>query len=217
MRAIRYITAAAFLFASSAQAALISVTADVGWSCGTGSGGFEPGCSPNVERGMMNFVYNTSIADSDASPATGVYGGAIVAFTMTVEQQTRPDLFFTLAPGPNAFNVYTAAGDKGFSVVLTAQEHSGAYGYVDFQFNGYAVGLPLDDLIPSRSYWDRAGAYVAWASVDNVSETDWGINFRAVTLVPTSGTLALLLGGAISLTAGAVARRRADDRPRSHC
>lgn len=210
MRAIRCIAAAAFLFASSAHAALISVTADIGWSCGTGTGGFEPGCSPDVERGMMNFVYNTSISDSDASPATGVYSGAIVAFTMTVEQQTRPDLFFTLAPGPNSFNVSTASGDKGFSISLTAQEHSGAYGLVDFIFNGYAVGPSLwpHDSIPAASYWERATAYVAWA-VEGPTETDWGINFRAVTLVPVTGTLALLFGGALPLLAGGLLRRRA--------
>lgn len=103
----KIILALAMLVASSAQGALISVTAESGWSCSTGGGeGFEPGCSPDAELGMLNFVYDTTTPDSSPDPAMGVYSGALVAFTMTVEQQTRPDLFFTLAPGPNAMLVY---------------------------------------------------------------------------------------------------------------
>lgn len=219
MRVIRCIAAAAFLFASGAHAALISVTADVGWSCGTGTGGFESGCTPQVEWGKMNLVYNTSVSDSDASSTHGAYSGAIVAFTMTVEQQSRPDLFFTLAPGPNAFEVWTGNGDKAFSISLTAQDQSGAYGYVGFRLNGYRTGLLLpDDLIYSTSDWAKAIGYVASAytgppAADWVSETDWSTGFRAVTLVSTADTLALLLGGAVPLFAGALVRRRvAGDR-----
>lgn len=211
MRTIRWITAAAFLIASSAQAALISVTADVGWSCATGTGGFEPGCIPDVERGMVNFVYNTSIPDSDPSSTNGAYSGAIVAFAMTIEQQSRPDLFFTLAPGANSMTTsFSSLGDKYVTMSLTASDQSGAYGNVGFLLRAdIPRGAPPYDSIPLADAWSTAGAR-AGSAVGIANETDWGINFRAVTLVPTSNTLALLLAGAIALSACAVARRTVD-------
>lgn len=187
----KWILALAMLVAGSAQAALISVTAESGWSCSTGGGeGFEPGCTPDAERGMMNFVYNTSTADSDPDPTRGVYAGALVAFTMTVEQQTRPDLFFTLAPGSNALLVYFW-GEKGVTLEFTATEQSGAYGDSSdmfFRLNVGNAGFHSDDSIPLVSYWERAFAYVGYAGA--VGETDWAVGFRAVE-IPLPNTLAL--------------------------
>lgn len=184
----------AMLVATSAQASLISVTANSGWSCGTGTGGFEPGCSPNVEFGMMNFVYDTSVLDSDPDPLSGVYLGALVAFTMTVEQQTRPDLFFTLAPGPNELRVPSFA-EKWVRLRFVATEQSGAYGDSSdmlFSLGFYHAGIFADDSLPGASYWEGATALVG--DVAGVNETDFAWNIRAVE-IPVPGTLALICIG----------------------
>lgn len=99
MRIMGSLAVAAVLAAGSlgAQASLVVVTAPVGWSCGTGTGGFEPGCTPDVERGTLNFTYELSTPDSDPDPLRGAFQGAITSFSMTVKQQTRPDLNFVLA------------------------------------------------------------------------------------------------------------------------
>lgn len=201
MRVIRCIAAAAFLFASSAQAALISVTADTGWYAVAFEGVVIP------EYGTMNLVYDTSVPDSDPSPTVGLYQGAIISFVMTVEQQNRPDLFFTLAPGSNSMRISFPVGDKAFQIFLTALDQSGAYGLVPVYLQGYRSGGPQDDLIPDAGYWGSR-TFAQPSSVGPAQETDWGWNFRAVTLVPTAGTLALLLGGAAPLIAGGLVRRR---------
>lgn len=211
MRVIRGIAAAAFLVASSAHAALISVTADTGWFAVAFEGVVIP------ELGTMNMVYDTSVLDSDPSAAVGVYDGAIVSFTMTVAQQNRPDLFFTLAPGSNSIRISFPTGNKAFQLSFTAQDQSGAYGLVAAYLQGYRIySGPFDDLIPDAAYWNSGiAAQPGW--VGPAQETDWGWNFRAVTLVPTSDTLALLLAGAIPLTAGAIAGQRVGRRCRSRC
>jgi len=196
----KWILALAMLVAGSANAALISVTANSGWSCGTGDGGFEAGCTPDVEYGMVNFVYDTSVPDSNPnpSPEIGVYSGALVAFTMTVEQQTRPDLFFTLAPGPNTLRVGLYEGVTFLRLEFNATEQSGAFGESsDMQFGlniygGFYVDMPEMSL-PGVSYWDSATAYVGGASGPGggASETDWAWSFRAVE-IPLPGTLALM-------------------------
>lgn len=201
----KLLLALAMMVATSTQAALISVTADSGWSCGTGIGGFELGCTPDVEWATINFVYSTSTHDTDPDPTWGAYEGALVAFTMTVEQQSRPDLFFTLAPGTNSI-VVSYWGEKGLTLLFTATEQSGAYGDnsdMHFQLNVGNAGLHSDDSIPGVSYWERAFAYVG--SAGGVSETDWAWNFRAVSFAPLPGTLALL---SLGLAGFAAARRR---------
>lgn len=209
MRAIRYIAAAAFLFASSAQAALISVTADVGWYAIPFEGVVIP------EYGTMNLVYDTSVTDSDPSATTGRYDGAIVSFVMTVEQQNRPDLFFTLTPGPTSISVYSSAwsGDTGIEIALTATEHSGAYGAAsNMPFFGRVIwpGHPFGDLLPAASDWHKtpAGPFAYVAYLGPALETDWAWNFRAVTLVPAPGSAALLLLGACVLAGGGFTGRR---------
>lgn len=212
MQIIRCIMAAAFLWASSAQAALVSVTADTGWFAVAFEGVVIP------EYGTMNLVYDTSVPDSDPSSTYGRYDGAIVSFVMTVTQQNRPDLFFTLAPGPNSLKVGYPNGNKFFTIRLTAMDQSGAYGLVPVVLNGYrAASLGLDDLMPDAAYWNSGIVAAAGSSVGPAQETDWGWNFRAVTLVPTTGTVALLFGGVAPLVAGGLLRRRvARNRGTSH-
>lgn len=204
MRTIRGLVAAGFLMASSAHAALISVTADTGWFAVPFEGIVIP------EYGTMNLVYDSSVTDSNPDPTVGVYNGAIVSFTMTVEQQNRPDLFFTLAPGPNALTVGYPLGNKFFTLTLTAEDQSGAYGQVPVVLNGYRVfSTGLDDLMPDAAYWE-SGIVAFVGSVGPASETDWGWNFRAVTLVPTVGTFSLMIGGLVPIAATRFLRRRSD-------
>jgi hypothetical protein len=85
-RALALITS--LTFTVSAQAGLINLTVPVGWSCATGTGGFEPTCDPAVETGWMSLTYLTDVADSDTF-TTGRFENAIVDFSMTVAEFPR--------------------------------------------------------------------------------------------------------------------------------
>lgn len=215
MRVIRCIAAAAFLFASSAHAALVSVTADTGWFAQSFEGVVIP------EFGTMNLVYDTSVTDSDPSPTVGRYDGAIVSFVMTVEQQNRPDLFFTLAPAPTTITVLVGPGDGAVvEFLLTATEQSGAYGIAsDMTFRGRVLwfrDIYPGDSLPRVADWNTG--YGGWpgpvahvASLGPALEHDWAWNFRAVEL-PLTGTWPLMVGGALPLLAFGLKNRRAARR-----
>ena len=198
----------------SEASTLVSVSAPVGWSCGTGTGGFEAGCNPNVEQGTFGFTYDLSVADSDPDPTRGLFQGAITSFHMTVQQETRPDLQFTLA-GANSITLGSPGGDLGFSLNLAAFDQSGSLGTATIRLNVYRVSYLMshpDGLnhLPGASFWSGATAFVGNVSGAgyNVNETDWGVSFSAngaERRIPEPATGVLMLVG---LAAVAFAPRR---------
>lgn len=196
----------------SEASTLVTVSAPVGWSCGTGTGGFEAGCNPNVEQGTFGFTYDLSVADSDPDPTRGVFQGAITSFYMTVQQKTRPDLLFTLA-GANSITLGSPGGDLGFRLDLAAFDQSGSMGTASIWLNVYRVSYLMShpdglNYLPGASFWSGAVAFVGNVSGAgyNVNETDWGVAFDASGAeqrAPEPGTVGLmLLGlGAVAFTA----------------
>jgi hypothetical protein len=191
---------------SSSQATLIDVTSAVAWSCGTGSCGFEPGGDPDVERGRLAFQYVLESPDVDPDPLRGLFAGAITAFRMVVDQQTRPDLVFTLA-GPSQISFVRYSVRVGLSLDVAAFDESGALGFGTFHlpvYVNFSSSYPSGNVnvLPDAAFWLNAYGYMG--SGFGEGETDWGSNFSAVQVAtvpePSSLSLAgyaclLLLGG----------------------
>lgn len=199
LKAIAPRVAASALVAVSAIAhgALITVEAAVGWSCTTGNGGFEPGCTPDVELGRLRFSYEAVFADSNPAPDTGTFSGLITDFRMTVAQDARPDLEFQLVGGGSmSFTRFGAGGaDQRLTINVVVDDLSGSLGIGSLSLNVYNTNyLSTLDAPPAVAFW--LGAFANVGTGYGASERDWGTNFRATIPEPGSamlGALALLL------------------------
>ncbi len=184
----RILAALLLCFAASVHAAHVSVTAQAGWFASTFEG-------LGLELGWVNFTYDQSAPDSDPDPARGEYRDALTSFTMTVGQQSRPDLFFTLSSEPSLMVVGSgvAHGDASVQIIATLTEHSGAYGDLAGHFTMYRPGPADDDALPGASFWNSSAPHVVAfvGSLGPAVETDWAWDFRA-TEIPAPGSAALL-------------------------
>jgi hypothetical protein len=189
---------ALLIWINPAQASLIQVSGQLGWSCGTGSGGFEPGCAPDVERGTFSFAYDTSVIDSDSRIGYGLFLDAFRSFTMTVEQTTRPDLLFTLTGGENAITRGLSGDADWLRITVALAEVSSAVSASSFTFNFLVccrgVGFP-DETPTIENYWSRS-PYGLVAYGTGVGETDWLYNatLRAAVIPEPSAPLLLTIG-----------------------
>jgi hypothetical protein len=194
------ILAASLLFASNdTSAALVTVAADVTWTCTTGNGGFEAGCNPDVETGNIVFNYWSDVIDTDQGLSAGQFESPLASFSMTVEQQSRPDLVFSLS-GPSAIRfAANSSGDTLLQLTADVLDQSGSLGYGSFVLNVYRTNF-LGDVneLPGASFWNGAIAYVGVGY--GVSETDWASNFTvSATEIAEPSTIAAVVFGLIAL------------------
>lgn len=181
---------------------LIRLTGAVGWSCGTGTGGFESGCQPNVEQGRFDLIYDPLIPDSDSRNEVGLFRGAITYFTMTVSQTTRPDLLFSLVGRGDIYRGFTSAGGEGMSWHITLSEDRNTFPISLFTFGMYFSGWAenVNEVPTTENLWQRQVTGLV-ASGAGVSETDWLYPGSLVASsiarpVPIPSTLWLCLVGA---------------------
>lgn len=181
------LAAAMLLLSFAANAALIRVTADTGWFAISfeGLGG--------VERGPVTLVYDTA-------------DGSVDSFTLTLDQQNRPDLQFV---GTGQITFGSLNGTAWFSILVDAMDLSGAIAPGQFTLGGYRLSYPFSGP-QGVDYWSsgvvaEVGAYLPNGTLPyGALEHDWAVNFAAVE-VPEPPSLALVLACALGL---AVARRR---------
>lgn len=199
-----------------AMASEILVSGNVGWSCGTGTGGFEPLCNPDVERGYFELLYDDSAVDSDPAYETGLFDSSVLSFRMIVEQSTRPNLEFELASGPTQISSRVLGGsDLSVSFRFLMSEASALFpvsevslGFVSVSFLSRG-GDP--SLAPTLAFWDNAYGHGANVrpldgSFRTVGETDWAPRPIA-SPAPEPETLAMALLG-LTMVGGAVLRSR---------
>ena len=182
-----------------ARADIVLVTAQVGWSCGTGTGGFEPGCSPDLEQGQLTMTYDSAAIDTDAAPGQGTFVNPLYSFRMTVEQTARPDLVFTLAGSSRL-----GFGSDGFGSKLTLHvdvvDESGALGRGSFILDVVSPDDLLDhDQMPQVPFWQFARGI--GGSGYGVQETDWAPGFAA-TAVTEPISIACVVTGLCLLRLG---------------
>lgn len=217
LAALRLIATAIPLLTTALPSAAtqISVSADVGWSCGTGTGGFEAGCI--TERGRLEFTYEDSVLDTNPDPNAGTFEGAIVSFRMLVNQELRPDLRFALVPGPSRITTTAlGAGDLYATFSWLGTEASGLFPASSFSFSVYNVSNLSHEggslsAVPSLAFWQGATAYGASVAPLNgtatVGETDWGQSFVA-SAAPEASSLAMAALGLLIVGAATPAGRR---------
>lgn len=195
---------------------LIEVTGLTGWSCGTGTGGFEGRCGhgENVEKGPFDLIYDPLIPDSDDRDTVGVFRGAITQFTMTVRQSARPDLLFTLVGRGDILLGYASDGAEAMTWRMTLSEANNAFAPSAFYFNMYFSGWPGDvNQSPNiENLWYRnVTGYVAGGG--GVSETDWLYSGSLIVTaiprpMPVPGTPWLCLTALAALGIRRLRRRR---------
>jgi hypothetical protein len=210
MKRLLALTIGTVLFlAASAHAALIEVSGRSDWSCGTGTGGFEPGCSPDVETGVFSFTYDADAVDEDPAILRAVYSNIIRSFTMTVEQESRPDLLFTLASPVNSLRSgVSQSGETYVTFSVTLAESNNVVGTSAFTFNTYRNGVPIvPSVLPTPdNYWPR-NIIGFVGSGAGVTETDW-LHPGSITsrVIPEPAAPLLLAAGLLALIS--VRRRR---------
>lgn len=180
--------------AMAADSPFVRAAGPVTWWCGTGSGGFEPGCSPDPERGTLEFIYRDDVVDSNPDADGGLFLNPLVSFRMVVEQSSRPDLVFSLS-GPSQFQTYRPNVGDDMAVVLTvvARDESGALPDLRFFFPFMSRLLTTPNRLPTADERIFAMTIARGCTLDGstipgldtkcVSETDWG-GLTSVTSVP---------------------------------
>lgn len=189
------------------------ITGEVGFSCGTGTGGFEKYCSDgeNIERGSFSLTYELSGRDSDLSEDRGFFRSAIKSFEMTVSQINRPHLYFSLV----GHGDLQRSGNDWVWWQMKLAEENGVVAPSSFMFGLYQLQLSNPNELPTSDFWSR-GVVGLLGGGAGVSETDWLYpdSLRAGTVpgpvaIPESGSLWLML---IGLAGAAVQRRSARKR-----
>lgn len=184
---------------------LVQVTGEVGFSCTTGTGGFEKYCEDHhIETGMLSLIYDPIIPDSDHSEHHGLFRGTIRSFEMTVSQVNRPDLSFSLA---GRGDIYRGWDGDWFTWTMTLKEANDVFAPSLFSFGMYLQGAGNPNEMPAADIWPLVTAFGGGGA--GVNETDWlySGNLSASTIprpVPAPPSIWLLLIG----TAGALLQRR---------
>lgn len=192
----------------AAPISLIELRGQVGFSCGSGSGGFEQQCSggENIEMGPFSLLYDPSVSDTDPSPDKGLFEGAIRAFTMTVSQLKRPALVFSLVGSGDFERSVSPSNEDRLFWRMTLAEQNNVVAPSEFVFRllNQTAGDP--NTMPSIDYWSTVAADGVTGA--GVAEIDW-LQSTSITvdtdpgLLPTPSSLWLLMIGA----AGAVLQR----------
>lgn len=177
---------------------LVQVTGEVGFSCTTGTGGFEQYCvDHHIETGTLSLVYDSSIPDSDHSEHSGLFRGTIRSFEMTVSQVNRPALSFSLV-GRGDIHRDGLNGDWfGWSMIL--KEENGVVEPSLFWFGMYQPWPGNPNEMPSADVWPEVIAFGGGGA--GVNETDWlySGNLRVSSMptpIPAPPSIWLLLIGA---------------------
>lgn len=181
---------------------LVKLTGQVGFSCFTGTGGFEQNCSASehVERGSFSLVYDPSIRDTDPGSSSGLFRGAIKSFTMTVSQVNRPDLSFSLVESGDFYRDFDADGwgSDWLRWNMMLDEEHGVVGRSLFSFGMYQQAWGNPNEMPSIDFWSGVTGFVGGGA--GVNETDWLNSSLDVEIipnpVPAPGSLWLMLIGA---------------------
>lgn len=193
-----------FAFVATAKAAIIQVASPTAWSAGTGTGGFEV-FPADLEPGSLVITYNTNVADTNPTAGVGEYANAIIGFTMSVEQQTRPDLMFILS-GPSKITTDSST-PWDFWITFEAQTTELNGNFQDMWFRvALAFSVPLDypetlpgpELFSRILYW-KLGMGTG-ADGFSVSETDYFYAPQATYIeVPEPASSALMFAALLSL------------------
>lgn len=187
---------------------LIELRGQVGFSCGSGSGGFEHQCfgGENIEMGPFSLMYDPSIPDTDPRPDKGLFEGAIKSFTMTVSQLNRPDLVFSLVGQGDFERSISPFSENWLFWRMTLAEQNNVIAPSEFLFGMFNQAAGDPNTMPGIDYWSSVAA--AGVTGAGVSETDW-LQSPSITvhtdpgLLPAPPSLWLLLIGA----AGAALQR----------
>lgn len=146
------------------------VSGEVGFSCGTGTGGFEKYCSDgeNIERGHFSLTYELSVRDSDSSVEGGLFRGAITSFEMGVSQINRPYLYFSLVGYGDIYR----SGNDWIWWRMTLAEANNVFEPSRFSFGLVQTQLANPNELPTSDFWlhNVIGLLGEGAGV---SETDW--------------------------------------------
>jgi hypothetical protein len=182
---------------------LIKLTGQVGFSCGTGTGGFEQYCptGDHVERGTFSLIYDPSIPDTDPGANSGLFQGAITSFVMTVSQVNRPELRFSLVGRGDFHRQFgvDGTGPDWMSWNMMLDEENGAVERSLFSFGMFPQTWDDPNGMPSTDFWSAVTGLGAGGA--GVHETDWlyGGSLRTEIVpnpVPVPGSPWLMLIGA---------------------
>lgn len=188
--------------ARAAPTPVIQVNGQGGWSCGTGTGGFEPSnCEPEfIEPSAIHFTYKLNGADTDPDPAYGLFRNVITEFTMVVEQLTRPALEFSLANSDS--EIHLDGSSSFMNIVVWLREKNNAIPVSLASFGFYVQSFIDPNATPDvDNFWSLSPVAFA-ANVGNVGETDYMYAYtvsQEMLEVPLPGTLWLLVAGIMAL------------------
>ncbi len=192
---------------------LVKLTGQVGFSCGTGNGGFERNCAEgeHVERGGFSLIYDPSVLDTDPGANKGLFQGAIKSFSMTVSQVNRPDLSFSLVGPGDFYRDSDGMGTDWMTWKMTLAETNGVVQPSAFSFGMVPLWSEDPNEIPSIDFWSAVIGLGAGGA--GVHETDWlyGGSLNAEIIpspVPAPGSLWLMLIGAGGVLAQRLRRRK---------
>lgn len=179
---------------------LIELTGQVGFSCSTGTGGFENYCfkGENVERGAFRLVYDPLIPDTDRSTNTGLFRGTIRSFEMTVSQVNRADLAFSLVGQGNFYRGSLDPDWVTWSMILKEENDVIETSWFSFGMYNHSAGHNPNEM-PNIDFWSHPLVGLVGGGA-GVNETDWlssPISARTIPRpIPVPSSLWLLLIGA---------------------
>lgn len=163
---------------------LVEIRGLVGFSCSSGSGGFEQDCvNDNIEIGPFSLIYDPSVPDTDSSQDRGLFQDAIRSFSMTVSQKYRPDLVFSLVGYGDFHRLRTAQLEGWLYWDMILSEKNNVLPPSRFSFGWWEPVMPGDpNEMPTTDFWFTRTPF--GGGTTGVGETDWLYGGLSVHTVP---------------------------------
>ena len=152
---------------------LVELSGLAGFSCASGTGGFEKDCAngDNIEFGPFNLIYDPSVPDTDPNQDRGFFKNAIRSFSMTLSQNHRPDLVFSLVGQGDFIRSINSQNEARLTWAMVLKEKNNVIPHSLFTFGWQDPLIRNPNEMPGTDFWFTS--IPLDAGTTGVSESDW--------------------------------------------